>query len=128
MRPIATLSILIVMLAATHPALADGDAEAGKKVFTRCAACHDGKTEKNRVGPYLVGVVGRKAASVEGFKYSAAMTEAGAGGLVWDEPNLTEYLRAPKAKVPGGSMAFPGLKKDEDIANVIAWLKADPKP
>jgi cytochrome c len=109
------------------PALAQ-DAVAGKKVFAKCAACHDAKAEKNKVGPHLVGIVGRKAGTVEGFKYSEAMIAAGAGGLVWDDANIGEYVKAPKEKIPGNKMAFPGLKVDADIANVIAYLKADPKP
>jgi cytochrome c len=112
------------------PALADGDAAAGKKVFAKCMACHDAKAEKNKIGPHLVGVVGRTAGTVESFqaKYSDAMKAAGAGGLVWDEANIAEYVKKPKEKIPGNKMAFPGLKEDADIANVIAYLKADPKP
>ena len=91
-------------------------------------ACHDAKAEKNKVGPHLVGVIGRKAGTVEKFKYSPAMTAAGEGGLVWDEAKIGEYLKAPKEFIKGNKMAFPGLKKDEEIANVIAYLKADPKP
>jgi len=106
------------------------DAAAGKKVFAKCTACHDATTGKDKIGPTLVGVFGRKAGTLESYlsKYSANMKEAGAGGLVWDDANLTAYLRDPKAVVPKGKMAFPGLKKDEDLANVIAYLKADPKP
>ena len=112
------------------PAQAEGDAAAGKKVFNKCMACHDAENDKNKVGPSLHGVVGRTAGSLESFqaKYSDAMKAAGAGGLVWDEANIAEYLKDPKAKVPGNKMAFPGLKDDADIANVIAYLKADPKP
>ena len=108
----------------------DGDAAAGKKVFNKCRACHDAEAEKNKVGPHLVGVIGRTAGSLESFasKYSDAMKEAGAAGLVWDETTLAEYLKNPKEKIPGNKMAFPGLKVDADIANVIAYLKADPKP
>ncbi len=106
------------------------DAAAGKKVFAKCTACHDATTGKDKIGPTLVGVFGRKAGTLESYlsKYSANMKEAGAGGLVWDDANLTAYLRDPKAVIPKGKMAFPGLKKDEDLANVIAYLKADPKP
>jgi cytochrome c len=112
------------------PALADGDAEEGRRVFNRCMACHDGKREVNKVGPHLVGVVGRKAGSLEGFagKYSDAMVAAGTGGLVWDEANLTAYIKAPKEFIPGNRMAFAGIDDDADLANLIAWLKADPKP
>ncbi|MCV0396618.1 MAG: cytochrome c family protein [Rhizobiaceae bacterium] len=106
----------------------EGDAAAGKKVFNKCRACHDAEAEKNKVGPHLVGVAGRAAGSIEGFNYSANMKELGAGGLVWDDAKLAEYLADPKAVVPKGKMAFPGLKKEEEIANVIAYLKADPKP
>jgi cytochrome c len=112
------------------PAQAEGDATAGKNWFARCSACHDATSDKNKVGPSLMTVVGRKAGSLESFqaKYSEAMKAAGAGGLVWDEANLAEYLKAPKTKVPGNNMVFPGLKDDVTIANVIAYLKADPKP
>lgn len=121
---------LAIVVLALSPARAEGDAEAGKKVFAKCTACHDAKAEKDKVGPHLVGVVGRTAGSLESFqsKYSANMKEAGAGGLVWDDANLTAYLRNPKEVIPKGKMAFPGLKADEDLANVIAYLKADPKP
>ena len=112
---------------ASFPALAQ-DAAAGKKVFAKCMACHDAKAEKNKVGPHLVGVIGRTAGTVEGFKYSPAMVEAGKGGLVWTEENIHKYLENPKEFVPGNKMAFPGLKKDDEITNVIAYLKADPKP
>lgn len=104
------------------------DAAAGKSVFNRCRACHEAEKEMNKVGPHLVGVVGRRAGWLDSFNYSKAMKEAGFAGLVWDEPNLAEYLKAPKAKVPGGSMAFAGLKDDKMLADLIAYLKADPKP
>ncbi len=104
---------------------AAGDPAAGKKVFNKCKACHFADKEKNKVGPYLKGVVGRKAAAVEGFKYSDAMKAKAAEGLVWTEENLKAYLAAPKKFVPGNKMAFVGLKKDKDIADVIAYLKSN---
>lgn len=112
------------------PAQAGGDAPAGKKVFNKCVACHDATAGKDKIGPTLVGIFGRTAGTQESYlsKYSANMKEAGAEGLVWDDANLAAYLHNPKAIVPKGKMAFPGLKDDEDIANVIAYLKADPKP
>ena len=70
------------------------------------------------------GVFGRTAGTVEGFNYSKAMVVAGTAGLVWDEATLAEYLVAPKARVPGTKMAFAGLKKPEDVDNVIAYLKS----
>ncbi|PZF76064.1 cytochrome c family protein [Aestuariivirga litoralis] len=110
----------------TVPAHADGDAAAGQKVFNQCKACHENEKGVNKVGPTLKGVVGRKAASVPDYKYSAGMIKKGEEGVVWDEATLTEYLPNPKAFVPGTKMAFGGLKKPEDVANVIAFLKANP--
>ncbi len=127
MKRFSILAGLALALAPTL-ALAEGDAVAGKEVFKKCMACHSPAETKNKVGPHLVGIVGRKTASVEGFKYSDAMKAKGAEGLVWDEANLTIYLKAPKAFVVGTKMTFSGLKEDADIANVIAYLKADPKP
>jgi len=120
----------VLLLASGLAAHAAGDATLGKKVFTRCIACHEAATGQDKVGPHLMGVVGRKAGSAESFQghYSQAMKDAGAAGLVWDEANLAEYLKSPKQKVPGNRMAFGGLASDDDIANVIAYLKADPKP
>lgn len=100
------------------------DVAAGEVVFKKCAACHaaDGKT--NKVGPHLGDLIGRTAGTVEGFNYSKAMKDAGAAGLVWDDASLAEYLVAPKAKVPGTKMAFAGLKKPDEVQNVIAYLKS----
>jgi cytochrome c len=99
------------------------DAAAGEKVFAKCKACHVADEDKNKIGPSLLGVIGKAAGVHEGFKYSPAMVEAGKGGLVWDDATLTEYLKSPKTVVKGTKMAFPGLKDDADIANVIAYLK-----
>ncbi len=108
------------------PALAEGDAAKGEKVFMKCKACHENEKGVNKVGPTLKGLVGRKAASVEGYKYSEAMLAKGAEGVVWDEATLTAYLPDPKAFVPKTKMAFAGLKKPEEVADVIAYLKAHP--
>ncbi|MEZ2329287.1 cytochrome c family protein [Mesorhizobium sp. RCC_202] len=126
----AISSAAIFLLAGGLAAHADGNAALGKKVFNRCIACHEAATDRDKVGPHLMGVVGRKAGSADSFAghYSQAMKDAGAAGLVWDEANLADYLKAPRQKVPGNKMAFAGLTNDDDIANVIAYLKADPKP
>ncbi|PTE09778.1 c-type cytochrome [Mesorhizobium helmanticense] len=120
----------VFLLAGILAANADGDAVLGKKVFNRCLACHEAATDRDKVGPHLMGVVGRTAGTAQSFlsRYSQAMKDAGAAGMVWDEANLSEYLRAPRQKVPGNKMGFTGLTSDDDIANVIAYLKADPKP
>ena len=99
--------------------------EAGAKVFKKCAACHKvGDGAKNGAGPMLNGVVGHKAGSVEGFKYSPAMLAAGDAGLIWDEASLDAYLADPKAAVPKNKMSFAGLKKPEDRAALIAYLSS----
>ena len=114
------LAIALVLFAT--PALAEGDAVAGKAVFRKCAPCHT--TEQvNRVGPSLAGVVGRPVATAEGYRYSRAMTDFADGGKVWNEALLAEYLMAPKAMVKGTSMTFAGLRKPQDIADLIAYLK-----
>jgi cytochrome c2 len=96
----------------------------GESVFRRCQACHQvGPDAQTRVGPVLTGVVGREAATVEGFNYSEAMQEAGANGLVWTEEELNSYLEAPREKVPGTNMAFPGLPNEEDRLAVIEYIK-----
>ena len=99
------------------------DAAAGEKVFAKCKACHNVSDEKNKVGPSLHGVLGRTAGTFDGYKYSAAMVDAGKGGLVWDDETLTKYLHDPKGMVKGTKMAFAGLKDDADLANVIAYIK-----
>jgi cytochrome c len=97
------------------------DAAAGEKVFLKCKACHQiGEGAKNAVGPVLNGVVGRKAGTYPDYSYSDANKNS---GLTWDEATLKEYLKNPRAKVPGTKMIFPGLTKEEDIDNVIAYLK-----
>lgn len=101
------------------------DTAAGEKVFAKCKTCHTVE-DKNKVGPSLKGVIGRTAGTHPGFKYSTSMIEAGKGGLVWDDAKLTEYLHDPKAMIKGTKMAFSGLKKDDEIANVIAYLKQFP--
>lgn len=100
-------------------AVAEGDAAAGEKVFRKCKACHVADEEKNRVGPHLVGIVGRDSGSVADFKYSDAMAGA---GLTWDEATLAGYLTNPKEFLPGNKMAFPGLRKEADVANILAYL------
>ena len=114
---------IIVAIGPTHgqDAPSVGNAEAGVTVFKRCMACHKvGPDAKNGVGPALNDVVGRAAGTYPGYSYSAAMKKS---GLVWDEPTLTTYLHAPRKLVPGTKMAFAGLKKDHEIADVIAYLK-----
>ena len=78
--------------------------------------------DTNRIGLHLGDVIGRTAGSVEGFKYSDAMKAKGEEGLVWNDETLAAYLADPKGYIPKNKMAFPGLKKEDDVANVIAYL------
>jgi cytochrome c len=125
MRAVAFLTTISILTLSTGQSLAQ-DAAAGEKVFAKCKACHVADTDQNKIGPSLKGVIGRTAGTLEGYKFSPAMVEAGKGGMVWDDATLTEYLKSPKAVVKGTKMAFAGLKKDEDLANVIAYLKQFP--
>jgi cytochrome c len=116
-----SFSVAGAALLASMGAAVAQDAAAGEKVFAKCKICHQiGEGAKNMVGPVLNGVVGRKAGSYPDYHYSDANKGS---GITWDEATLKEYLRDPKAKVPGTKMVFPGLKTDDDIANVIAYLK-----
>ncbi|MER8727213.1 cytochrome c family protein [Mesorhizobium sp. M1027] len=122
MRAVAFFAAVSVATFVTTQSQAQ-EAAAGEKVFAKCKVCHVADKDQNKVGPSLNGVIGRTAGTHLGFSYSKAMTEAGKSGVKWDEATLTTYLRDPKAMVKGTKMAFVGLKKDEDIANVIAYLK-----
>lgn len=116
MLPLAA-SILIGMGAVSSARAADADA--GKRVFNKCAVCHSPVAGKNGVGPSLFGVVGRKSGTEAGYNYSDAMKGA---NKTWDEATLEAYLADPKAVVPGNKMSFAGLPNADDRANVIAFL------
>jgi len=118
---ITTTLLAFAAFAVSHGGALAQDAAAGEKVFAKCKICHQvGEGAKNLVGPELNGVVGRKAGTVEGYNYSEANKSS---GIVWDDAALKEYLKNPKAKIPGTKMIFAGLPKEEDIDNVIAYLK-----
>lgn len=103
---------------------AAGDPAAGQRVFGQCRACHTiEQGGRNTVGPNLHGIVGRKAATVSGFRYSQPMQKKGEEGWVWTEENLRPYLRNPREVVPGTSMAFPGIRNEQQINDLIAYLK-----
>ncbi|NVO57732.1 c-type cytochrome [Rhodobacteraceae bacterium B1Z28] len=101
-------------------AVTGGDIKAGKKVFRKCKACHQTKEGRHGVGPSLHGVIGATAGQSDGFKFSSSLQES---GITWTAASLTEFLADPKGNIPGNRMQFPGLKKDEDIVNVIAYLQ-----
>jgi len=104
------------------PAFADGDAAAGAKVFNKCKTCHITSGEGRRLGPSLECVIGRTSGTVEGYKYSPAMAEA---GVVWSHDTIAEYLKNPKTFIPKNKMTFPGLKNDQQIDDLLAYLEAE---
>jgi cytochrome c len=117
------MRLLVVALAgllAPLPALAQ-DAQAGQRVFAQCRACHQvGETAKNLIGPKLNGLFGRPAGTIEGFSYSPANKTS---GIVWDEAIFADYIRDPKARMPGTKMVYAGLKNDQQVADLTAFLK-----
>jgi cytochrome c len=99
---------------------------AGEAVYRACAACHEiGEGARNRVGPALNDTYGNTVAHVEGFRYSPALREAGESGMVWNSETLSAYLADPRGYIRGNRMAFQGLRSDEDIAAVIAYMQAE---
>ncbi|TWC99385.1 cytochrome c [Sphingobium sp. AEW010] len=123
-RSLTGLTIAVVAMAAT-PALAQaGDAAKGKIVFARCALCHDVKPGPKKMGPNLAGLFGRTSGTMPGFTYSSAMQQA---KIRWDAKALDTFLTKPSALVPGNRMAFAGVPKADDRANLIAYLKAETK-
>jgi cytochrome c len=117
------VSLGLFLCLGTGFAQAAGSAEAGAQVFKKCGACHTATEPTNRVGPSLMGVIGRPVATFTGYNYSSAMAAFGEDGKIWDEERLSEYLMAPKAMVPGTKMSFPGLKKPQEIEDIVAYLK-----
>jgi len=116
-----TLSALIVFgaMAAASSALAQ-DVAAGKTSFNKCMACHTiGEGAKNKVGPVLNGLDGRKSGTVEGYSYSDANKNS---GITWSEAQFKEYIKDPKAKIPGTKMAFAGIKNEKEINDLWAFI------
>ena len=124
MRKLMLTMVLAAAVAMPGVAMADdGDAAAGQRVFNQCRACHTANENgRNGVGPNLFGIVGRPAASIEGFRYSSNMRELGTSGLVWTEDRLRAYVANPKAVAPRGSMSFPGLRNETQINDLMAYL------
>jgi cytochrome c len=111
---------LTAALFSAHDASAQ-DAAAGEKVFLKCRACHQvGETAKNGVGPVLNGLIGRKAGTLEGYNFSAANKDS---GLTWDEATFRDYIKNPRAKIPGTKMVFAGLTSEKEIDDLVAYLK-----
>ncbi len=118
MRRFAVAAALLVSTAGG--ALAQ-DVEAGETSFKKCQPCHDiGPGAGNKVGPVLNGLDGRKAGTVEGYSYSDANKSS---GITWNEQTFRDYIKDPRAKIPGTKMFFPGVKNDKEIGDLWAYLK-----
>lgn len=101
--------------------VASGDAAAGRKLYRQCLGCHNAKSPEHTIGPHLVNIIGRKAASAEGFAYSEALKDS---QLVWTEANLAAFLQNPAKVVPGNTMPYQGLANKADIDNIVAYLSS----
>jgi cytochrome c len=120
------LVIAAAFLAASTGVTLAQDVEAGESSFKKCMPCHDiGEDARNKVGPELNGLDGRKAGTADGFNYSDANKGS---GLTWDEATFKDYIKDPRAKVPGTKMIFPGVKNEKEVNNLWAYVsqfKAD---
>ena len=118
-----TLAAGLILALSSGMALAEGDAAKGEKVFRKCQACHMvGEGAENRVAPVLTGIVGREIASVEDFDYSDALKELAAADGTWTPEELAAFLEKPRDFAKGTKMSFPGLRKEDERADVIAYL------
>ena len=114
------MALVALQVLSASSARADGDAEKGAKIFTRCATCHSMQEgSRNKIGPPLSGIVGRKVASLSGYMYSMAMESA---NFVWTEDKLISFLAHPQQVLPGTRMPFSGLSSVEDASNIVAYL------
>ena len=119
MKNILRALVISAATAAASSALAQ-DVAAGKSSFNKCLACHAiGENAKNKVGPELNGLDGRKSGTAEGYSYTDANKNS---GITWNEATFKEYIKDPKAKIPGTKMAFAGIKKESEINDLWAFL------
>ncbi|PTM39406.1 cytochrome c family protein [Bosea sp. 124] len=97
------------------------DISAGERSWNKCRACHQvGETAKNGVGPQLNGLFGRHSGAVDGYSYSAANRNS---GITWDDAIFADYIKDPRAKIPGTKMVFAGIKNEQEIRDLTAFLK-----
>lgn len=112
--------VFTASLVAFASAASAQDMAAGKASFAKCKACHNLEPGKNVIGPSLHGLFGRKAGTAPGFHYSSANKNS---GIVWNEQTLFEYLENPQKFIPGTKMVFPGIKREKERRDLIAYLK-----
>ncbi len=115
---------LVTCLPISSPTLAADDVDtAGERLFSQCTTCHEiGEGARHKIGPHLDGIIGRLAGSMDGFRYSMAMREAGENGLVWDRDTLDTYLEKPSDFITGNRMSFRGMSDQRDRATLIEWM------
>lgn len=120
---IQTLSALAVVTSLAFASSASAqDAAAGKTAFNKCLACHSiGEGAKNKVGPELNGIDGRHSGSAPGYNYSDANKNS---GITWNKEQFLEYIKDPKAKIPGTKMAFAGIKNETEANNIWAYISS----
>jgi cytochrome c len=124
---VKTSAILFLILISAPASIARAqDAAKGEAVFRKCIVCHAvGENARNKTGPQLNGLFGRKAGGAAGYSYSSANSSS---GVVWDESNFSAYIKNPAGFMPGTKMAFAGLADEQEIKDLIAYLKQFPKP
>jgi cytochrome c len=120
MRKLILSALVVIASSAAAPLALAQDVAAGKTSFNKCMACHAiGEGAKNKVGPELNGLDGRKSGTAEGYSYSDANKNS---GITWNEAQFKEYIKDPKAKIPGTKMAFAGIKNDKEVNDLWAFL------
>jgi cytochrome c len=120
MHKVTFAVLAFIATVAASPAALAQDVAAGKSSFNKCLACHAiGEGAKNKVGPELNGLNGRKSGTVAGYSYSEANKNS---GITWDEATFKDYIKDPKAKIPGTKMAFAGIKKESEVNDLWAFL------
>jgi cytochrome c len=120
MRKLTPSALIVIAWSAATTAAMAQDVAAGKSSFNKCMACHSiGEGARNKVGPELNGLDGRKSGTAEGYSYSDANKNS---GITWNESQFKEYIKDPKAKIPGTKMIFPGIKNEKEINDLWAFL------
>lgn len=120
MKKLTLSALALIASSAAAPAALAQDAAAGKTSFNKCLACHAvGEAAKNKVGPALNGLDGRKSGTSEGYSYSEANKNS---GITWNKEQFLDYIKDPKAKIPGTKMIFAGIKKETEAADLWAFL------
>jgi cytochrome c len=120
MRNLTLSTLAVIASSAIAPAALAQDAAAGKTSFNKCMACHAiGEGAKNKVGPELNGIDGRKSGTADGYSYSDGNKNS---GITWNKEQFLDYIKDPRTKIPGTKMIFPGIKNEKEAADLWAFL------